>query len=496
MIHWKIYITGGLSGLIIGSILMMVVLYRIVPFFKSNRQSSLRDQHLEPTPRFGGVAMSWSFLIVLAFLIWLPFEKRGVGIEYLSLDRLIGLVVGSMLAWGLGLADDLWTIPARWKLLGQIFLSIFAVYFGFSIESVEGPLFQKFNLGFLAIPLTIFWIVGIINAVNLIDGLDGLAALNILIILTILSWLVHDMGKIQLLLIMIVLIGSVISFLSFNRPPASIFMGDSGSYFLGYLIAILSIWVCEKSNGSVSLLPLLILAVPIIDTTFSMFRRFLKGIPFYSADKDHLHHRILAKGMTPGQAVLTLTGVSLMYGGLAIAAHHWPTMQSYVYLGGIALVWVLLYFLEYDVIRKPVSSIREQNDLRKRRDLMIALAEQIDHFFGKDRDISSILQSFRYWCGLAGISHYKLFVKKNNYYTYGDFEDSLRVIVYKIQNWEIHLGLPRESWIIDSDVKGDLMEKVSHALIKKLEHLESTKVIEIQHRLDSVTPGTDALHAE
>ena len=100
------------------------------------------------------------------------FEKRGIGIEALSSDRLIGLVLGSMLAWGLGLADDLWTIRARWKLLGQISLGILAVYFGFTIESTRS-FFQKMDL-VLAIPLSILWIVGIINAFNLIDGLDGL----------------------------------------------------------------------------------------------------------------------------------------------------------------------------------------------------------------------------------------------------------------------------------------------------------------------------------
>ena len=208
-----------------------------------------------------------------------------------------------MLAWGLGLADDLWTIRARWKLLGQLSLGVLAVYFGFTIESIEGPFFQKLDQVFGQYLCPLLWIVGIMNAINLIDGLDGLASGISLIMLITLSWLAHEMGKIELMLLMIVLIGSVVSFLSFNRPPASIFMGDSGSYFLGYLVAILSLWVCEKSTGTVSLFPLLILAVPIIDTTFSIFRRFLKGIPFYSADKDHLHHRLLSKGLTPTQAV-------------------------------------------------------------------------------------------------------------------------------------------------------------------------------------------------
>ena len=484
MLLWKLLITGALSGLVLGSILMMVVVYRLAPLLQSRRQLLLRDQHQIPIPRFGGVGMAWAFFGAVGLLVWLPFEERGLGLEMLPQSRLWGLLIGALLAWGIGFADDVWTLRAWWKLMGQISLGFLAVYFGFSIESIEGPFFQKMDLGFWAIPLSVLWIVGIINALNLIDGLDGLASGITLVILITLSWLAHEMGKIELMLLMVVLIGSVVSFLSFNRPPASIFMGDSGSYFLGYLVAILSIWVCEKSSGTVSLFPLLILAVPIIDTTFSIFRRFLKGIPFYSADKDHLHHRLLSKGLTPTQAVFILSGISIIYGSLALSAHYFPEFRSYVYLSGIGLIWVLLYFLEYDVIRRPVSSIRGQSDLRQRRDLMIALAEQMDHFFSKDNDLSSTLSSFNYWCGLAGISQYQIIFQNKNYYNYGNVVDSLRIIIYKIEKWEIHLGLPRESWSIDSDIKGELMEKVSYALIRKIEEFESSKIVDIQDRRD------------
>ena len=166
-----------------------------------------------------------------------------------------------------------------------------------------------------------------------------------------------------------------------------------------------------------------------------------------------------------------------------------------IYLSGIGLIWVLLYFLEYDVIRKPVSSIRGQSDLRQRRDLMIALAEQMDHF-SKDNDLSSTLNSFNYWCGLAGISQYQIKFQKKNYYNFGNFDDSLRIIIYKIQKWEIHLGLRIESWSIDSDIKGDLMEKVSYALIKKIGELESSKIVDIQQRRDSETQFPDVLGSE
>ena len=123
---------------------------------------------------------------------------------------------------------------------------------------------------------------------------------------------------------------------------------------------------------------------------------------------------------------------------------------------------------------------------------MIALAEQMDHFFSKDNDIASTFQSFGYWCRLAGISHYQIIFQKKNYYNYGNVEDSLRIIIYKIQNWEVHLGLPRESWSIDSDIKGDLMEKASYALVRKLGECESSKIIvDIQQIRDSTSLASD-----
>ena len=111
--------------------------------------------------------------------------------------------------------------------------------------------------------------------------------------------------------------GATLGFWSFNRPPASIFMGDSGSLFLGFTLAILSIWVMGATPAGQSMLPLLIMAIPILDTTFSVLRRLLKGIPFYSADNDHLHHRLIGKGFSPTQAMVLLIVVSVLFGGLA-----------------------------------------------------------------------------------------------------------------------------------------------------------------------------------
>lgn len=482
MTIWKFILTGGLLSLLLGSGLMIWVLYRMQPYPQSRKKISLRDQHDEPISRFGGVAIAWSYFISLAFLIWLTFGMQDMGMETLPLDRMTGLILGALLAWGLGFADDLWNVRARWKLAGQIGLGVLAVYFGFSINKVHLPFFQNISLGIWAIPITVFWIVGVINAINLIDGLDGLASGVVLVALAVLAWIAQDMGKIQLMLLTVVLIGSVFSFWTFNWPPASIFMGDSGSYFLGYLISLLSLWVTTKPEGSNSLLPLLILAVPIIDTVFSLFRRLLKGIPFYSADKDHLHHRLIYKGFSPSQAMIALLGVSMTYGVIALGAFHWPLLESYNYLGGIALAWSLLYLMEYDVIRQPVSSIRDQNVYRKRREMMIALAKNMDYYLEKDLHQEMVLKSFKYWSGLAGISKFKILKKNKVFLEDSKFEDSLRIVIYKHGDWEVQLGLPESSWKIDSDVKAELMQKASMALTNRLDELENNNVLSLDSK--------------
>ena len=171
-------------------------------------------------------------------------------------------------------------------------------------------------------------------------------------------------------MVIIILIGVTLGFWSFNRPPASIFMGDSGSLFLGYSVAVLRIWIPGTHAGTQSILRLLILSVPIVDTIFAVFRRLLKGIPFYSADNDHLHHRLISIGFSPPLAMVFLVLSAMLFGGLALIAFRLIHLQGYVFLGAIILGYLLLYWLEYDVIRTPLHSLWGQGEHRKNRNLM------------------------------------------------------------------------------------------------------------------------------
>ena len=468
---WKYLFGAGVFGLILCSILIMITLYLVNSKLQQQRKLSLRDQNIEPVSRFGGIGLYWGFLGVLLLLWWIPVEKQLIGLEYLPQNRLAGMCIGGLLAWGLGFVDDVIDLRARWKLTGQIILSVLAIGLGFEINTIQVPVLQIINLGPWSWPITILWIVGVINAINLIDGLDGLASGLVIIALACFGILCLWQGQYSLLILIFVLVGVTLGFWLFNRPQASIFMGDSGSMFLGYVLALLSIWVTDLPGRGPSALPLLILAVPILDTGFALFRRFFKGIPFYSADKDHLHHRLIARGFSATQAMLALVGFSTLFGVIALMAYRITNFLGFSFLLGISLAYILLYWLGYEVIRSPLSSIKEQTDHRKRRNLLLSLSEQIEEFFAKDPDSESVFRSFSFWAKLAGVSRFEVRIN-NKIVSQSGTEDPLhRILSFRQGSCAMLLALDESSLTIDSDFKGNLLESVSMALMRRLEQL-------------------------
>ena len=468
---WKYLFGAGVFGLILCSILIMITLYLVNSKLQQQRKLSLRDQNIEPVSRFGGIGLYWGFLGVLLLLWWIPVEKQLIGLEYLPQNRLAGMCIGGLLAWGLGFVDDVIDLRARWKLTGQIILSVLAIGLGFEINTIQVPVLQIINLGPWSWPITILWIVGVINAINLIDGLDGLASGLVIIALACFGILCLWQGQYSLLILIFVLVGVTLGFWLFNRPQASIFMGDSGSMFLGYVMALLSIWVTDLPGRGPSALPLLILAVPILDTGFALFRRFFKGIPFYSADKDHLHHRLIARGFSANQAMLALVGFSTLFGVIALMAYRITNFLGFSFLLGLSLAYILLYWLGYEVIRSPLISIKEQTDHRKRRNLLLSLSEQIEEFFAKDPDSESVFRSFSFWTKLAGVSRFEVRIN-NKIVSQSGTEDPLhRILSFRQGSCAMLLALDESSLTIDSDFKGNLLESVSMALMSRLEQL-------------------------
>jgi UDP-GlcNAc:undecaprenyl-phosphate GlcNAc-1-phosphate transferase len=232
-------------------------------------------------------------------------------------------------------------ISAKAKLLGQLIAAVIVIFFGgIQIDYINIPFGGELNFGFLSIPLTIIWIVGITNSINLIDGLDGLAAGVSTIALIALAGMAFIMGDIFVIIMATMLAVSTIGFLFYNFHPAKIFMGDTGSLFLGFMISVLAL-MGFKNVAFVSLvIPIIMLGVPISDTFFAIVRRLLNKQPPFSPDKSHLHHCLLNVGFTHRQTVIIIYGMASMFGLAAIVfsmAKLW---------GGILLITVLLIAIE------------------------------------------------------------------------------------------------------------------------------------------------------
>jgi len=277
-----------------------------------------RKVHQFEMPRLGGLAICVSFWLVVVFTQEMTRE-------------IYGLLGGGLMICLVGIWDDLYGISAKKKLLVQIVAASFAAYMGIQVDFLTHPFNNVISLYYLSYPVTVLWIIGITNAVNLIDGLDGLAAgvsAIAAVTLGVVSML-EGFGSVAVLAF--ILAASIFGFLKYNFHPAKIFMGDTGSLFLGYNLSAIAILGLTKSATVISVfLPVIILGIPIIDTMLAIFRRYNNGKPIFSPDKEHLHHRLLALGLTHRKTVLTIYGVSIVLGISAVLMSVATTPQGMV----------------------------------------------------------------------------------------------------------------------------------------------------------------------
>lgn len=274
-----------------------------------------RKVHKVPIPRIGGLGIYISFMVAVGFYIFSSY------IDHETLHQLKGLLVSGSLIVALGLVDDYKNLPAKIKLLGQILAAtVLVVGFDVRIDFITDPLGDYIYLEWVAIPATIFWLVGLTNTINLIDGLDGLAAgvSSIASVTILLVALKQNFFVVTILTA--ALAGASVGFLFYNSNPARIFMGDSGSMFLGFMLAGISVIGAVKSTATIALIvPILALGLPILDTAFAIVRRYRGGRPIFQPDKGHLHHRLLSLGFTQRQAVFLMYVISAMLGLSAVA---------------------------------------------------------------------------------------------------------------------------------------------------------------------------------
>ncbi len=289
-----------------------------------------RHIHGQPIPRVGGMAIFLAFvagettawLLIRHDWIWPPLDgMRASALLYPGHANLRRIFVLSAAVVLLGLIDDIWTARNWVKFLVQAAIAFAAVSLGFRIEWVTTPWGASVAAGAWSIPITVLWIMVLMNGLNFVDGVDGLAAGLTLIASLALFVIAVLRGNLETALLLTGLAGAVLGFLRYNLHPASIFMGDAGSLFLGLSLALITIIANFKSAATIALIvPMTILALPLLEITSTTLRRIWAGRPVFSADRKHLHHRLLDLGLSAPRTVAIFYLYAIGAGLIAIAA--------------------------------------------------------------------------------------------------------------------------------------------------------------------------------
>lgn len=264
-----------------------------------------RKVHLRPVPRLGGLAiyLATTFAILLGVFRWLGEGKS----FFIKSNELLGLALAAGVIIIVGVADDFRSLSPREKFAGQFIAAAILIYFGYTIDFIRLPFIGVVSFGFWALPLTFFWLVSFMNIVNFIDGLDGLAAGVSAIAALSFFFYSFKVGQHFTALLSLAIAGASLGFLRHNFFPAKIFMGDTGSLFLGLVLGAVTVQGVLKSLAMAAFLfPLIVMGVPILDTFFAILRRLLRRRSLTEPDREHLHHRFLRRGFSQRRTVLII----------------------------------------------------------------------------------------------------------------------------------------------------------------------------------------------
>ncbi len=281
-------------------------------------QPNHRTMHDGMIPKLGGGA------ILLAFIVGI------IAAEFLNPNLFVGfssmlysLLLGVVVLFVMGAFDDKVDLDCNLKIIVELVVATIAVMSGWRVDTLVISAMLEVNLGILAYPLSVLWIVGLINAINMIDGLDGLAS-GIALFVSVISLAVAALyGNTVMGFLSVLLIGAIAGFLRYNLNPASIFLGDSGSLALGFILACITMGASAIAPGKyVIIVPLLLMGIPITDTTLAIIRRIRRGIHPFHADREHIHHRLVRLGLSHSGAAMFMVGMSLILGILAYLVAH------------------------------------------------------------------------------------------------------------------------------------------------------------------------------
>lgn len=342
---------------LISALILITPVFKLAVTMGKLDQPDARKVHSNATPRLGGIAIFFA-IILTVFL-------------FCEMDRQIrGFLAGAVIIFITGLYDDLADIQPYKKLIGQFLAALAAVMIGDMSLFDVGDLFGtgEIRLGVWAVPFTVLAIVGVTNAVNLLDGLDGLAGGVSGIAAMAIGILAYATDNWHLLCLTIAMTGALLGFLKDNTYPARVFMGDSGSLLLGYCLAIFSIMLCNASNNAVAkVTPLIILAIPIVDTIVVMIIRLKNGRPLFAPDKSHIHHHLLSIGFNHKGTVIVIYCLSYLLAIVAVSCYRLP---AYVQAGILMVVIALFCSLRCvagGALIKRMPQLRSNQSLRKPR---------------------------------------------------------------------------------------------------------------------------------
>jgi UDP-GlcNAc:undecaprenyl-phosphate GlcNAc-1-phosphate transferase len=291
-----------------------------------------RRIHQEAVPRLGGLSMVAAVLSVAWIAYWLPGPA-----QLLDSSPLLGFTLATVPILILGVVDDVRGTPPWVKLTVQFCSALVLVHFGFGIRVLSNPFGPPIELHQFSIPFTIAWVLTVMNAINVIDGLDGLAAGVVWIASTTLWWVGRTHADFYIMFICALLIGATTGFLRYNFPPARVFMGDTGSQFLGLALAVVSLLDYRKGTVTVTLLfPLVAMALPIADGLFAFARRVVRGQPVFRADTEHVHHQLLRLGLSQREAVLVLWFLCAYLCVMAVVLNALPPSHTLLLAGCLA----------------------------------------------------------------------------------------------------------------------------------------------------------------
>ncbi len=368
--------------------------------------------HKEAISRFGGVALVAAFLILsLLALWWFPNPEK-------TKSRLV-ILFTTLAMFALGFVDDLRPLGAKRKLLAQIIIASTAYFLGIQISNFKNPInHQIYELGWLGWPATVLWLVAITNLINLIDGIDGFAGGVVLMLMLLLMYVGLASGLAYPVLCAAGMCGALVGFLYYNFPPAKIYLGDGGAYFLGFLIGLLALTNSQKGTIAAAMIaPVFALALPITDVALAILRRGLKGLPIFRPDRKHIHHRLQESGQSRMRTVLVLYAVSLVClaaaFGIFLLQRNWlPVLFGAIFVVILATVRSFRSNREWFSVGKVVGNSLE---MRKEIKYILTLGRWLELESERSESIDLLWEDFKFMARKLDLSRVELHRDGTNY---------------------------------------------------------------------------------